>query len=164
VLTYVTYRACLASIMRLYYSILLVTSNDITWRLAYATYWGFSEIAIGLICCCLPTIPKFVQFVGPKLSQVSLGRYTTSKTSTSAEVYVSNPKTSRVNSSNDGVSVWTSLPKMGNSDYQELPDWPGKMRTVDITGNGSEGSQIHPESGQIVRTVSVAVVKGNMEV
>ena len=75
--------ACIASILRTYYTWQTVEARDISWELLSMGYWTWTELSIGIIVGCLPTMPKFFQHIGPKLRRRILG--TASDTGSSAE-------------------------------------------------------------------------------
>ncbi|KAL8792454.1 MAG: hypothetical protein Q9195_004910 [Heterodermia aff. obscurata] len=66
---------CITSILRLYYSVRLAQSGDISYNLALMGFWTYAELSVGILCACLPVSPRFFQTVGPKLtsSASSLG-------------------------------------------------------------------------------------------
>jgi hypothetical protein len=50
-------------------------STDFSYRFTYEGFWSIAEIGTGILCSCLPTIPKFAQTLGPKLkSALSFAR------------------------------------------------------------------------------------------
>lgn len=67
-LTDLTCRACIATALRLYYSVLLVQTHDVTWYIAAITMTADAEIGIGFICCTLPVMPRLVQEIRGKFS------------------------------------------------------------------------------------------------
>lgn len=62
---------CITSILRLYYSVRLAQSGDISYNLALMGFWSYAELSVGIVCACLPVSPRFFQFIGPKLSKLS---------------------------------------------------------------------------------------------
>jgi len=56
------------SMFRLYYSIKLQHTKDVTYYVAYLGVCSICEITAGIICCCLPVMPKLFQTIGPKFS------------------------------------------------------------------------------------------------
>ena len=65
--------ACIASILRTYYTWQTVEALDTSWELLPMGYWTWTELSIGIIVGCLPTMPKFFQHIGPKLCRRVLG-------------------------------------------------------------------------------------------
>ena len=65
--------ACIASILRTYYTWQTVEARDTSWELLPMGYWTWTELSIGIIVGCLPTMPKFFQHIGPKLRRRVLG-------------------------------------------------------------------------------------------
>lgn len=146
-------RACSASIARLYYSIQLSVTGDLSYYMLGACLWAYAEIWIGLLCCCLPVLPKFVKIVGPRLSQTLTSKYTlgTSKGSTihSTGPYRSVLSDSKVDSGRADDDI-------------EMGGWqPGNARgtfSVDIEGNYSQ-SDLEPcvKNGRIMQTVQIEI-------
>jgi len=75
--------ACICSSARLVYSVLLITSDDTTWNIIAVGSWAIAEISIGILCSCLPVIPKFIKTIGPKV----LGSSSRSRLSTALKTY-----------------------------------------------------------------------------
>ena len=65
--------ACVASVMRTYYTWQTVEARDTSWELLPMGYWTWTELSIGIIVGCLPTMPKFFQHIGPKIRRRSAG-------------------------------------------------------------------------------------------
>ena len=59
--------ACVASIVRTYYSWRMFESYDTSWELGPVGLWSFAELSIGIMVGCLPSLPRFFQHVGPKI-------------------------------------------------------------------------------------------------
>ena len=59
--------ACVTSILRTYYTWIIVESPDTSWELLPMGLWAWAELAIGIIVGCLPTLPKFFQHIGDKI-------------------------------------------------------------------------------------------------
>ncbi|KAG7001877.1 hypothetical protein G7Y79_00030g064100 [Physcia stellaris] len=62
---------CITSTLRLYYSVRLAQSGDISYNLALMGFWSYAELSVGIVCACLPVSPRFFQFIGPKLLRIS---------------------------------------------------------------------------------------------
>ncbi|KAL8710814.1 MAG: hypothetical protein Q9220_004617 [cf. Caloplaca sp. 1 TL-2023] len=56
--------ACLCSIISLHYRIVLSRSHDDVWNVAPVLVIGTVEFNIGIICCCLPTLPALFRRSG----------------------------------------------------------------------------------------------------
>ena len=65
--------ACIASILRTYHTWQTVEARDTSWELLPMGYWTWTELSIGIIVGCLPTMPKFFQHIGPKIRHRILG-------------------------------------------------------------------------------------------
>ena len=62
------FRACITSILRLTYTRKIIDSEDFTYNICLMGLWAFAEISIGIIVACLPLVPRFFQFLGPKMA------------------------------------------------------------------------------------------------
>ena len=62
---------CITSVLRLYYSVRLAQSGDVSYNLALMGFWTYAELSVGIVCACLPVSPRFFQTVGPKLSRMT---------------------------------------------------------------------------------------------
>ena len=60
--------ACISSVLRTYYTWKIVTSPDITYHMVQMGLWTYAELATGVIVSCLPVIPKFFQYMGPRIT------------------------------------------------------------------------------------------------
>ena len=63
-------RACITSVVRTYYTSLLLTSSDVSWYVARIGCWSCGEMATGILVCCLPVTPRFFSFLNPKIKSV----------------------------------------------------------------------------------------------
>lgn len=64
-----SFRACIASIFRTYYSFEITRGPDITFNIIVMGMAALVELSIGVIVACLPVLPKFFQHWGPKISK-----------------------------------------------------------------------------------------------
>ena len=62
------------SIMRTYYMWQLAESSDKSYMIAVFGLWSDAELSVGVLIGCFPVIPRFLQFVGPKISQAIRSR------------------------------------------------------------------------------------------
>ena len=93
-----SHSACIASVMRLLYSIFSIGSVDITYKLMPVALWALvylypfaldlhshpnrtAEVSSGLVVCCLPVLPRL--FKGKKVIPGSNGTYDSGRTFTS---------------------------------------------------------------------------------
>lgn len=53
------FSACASSAIRLYYTIKLARSKDVTYYISIMGMWTLPEIASGILAMCLPVSPKF---------------------------------------------------------------------------------------------------------
>ncbi|KAL6720661.1 hypothetical protein ACLMJK_002586 [Lecanora helva] len=54
--------ACIASIIRIPYLILLIHTEDYTYHKIKGVMWSAAEQALGLTCACLPVLPRLFQY------------------------------------------------------------------------------------------------------
>ena len=59
--------ACIASILRTFYSWRVAQSPDISYNVMLVGIWAWAEMAVGIIVSCLPIMPKFFQHFSPKV-------------------------------------------------------------------------------------------------
>ena len=74
--------ACVASILRTYYTWRLVNSSDMSYWLIPMGLWGDAELSTGVFISCLPVLPKFFQQIAPKIWKTLSIRSTLRKSST----------------------------------------------------------------------------------
>ncbi|KAF3764060.1 hypothetical protein M406DRAFT_356413 [Cryphonectria parasitica EP155] len=55
--------ACVASIVRLVYSIQLTQTADETWAIDPVGIWAFVEFTTVILSGCFPILPRFIQFI-----------------------------------------------------------------------------------------------------
>ncbi|CAG8962026.1 hypothetical protein HYFRA_00014135 [Hymenoscyphus fraxineus] len=61
--------AILASIcaaVRLKYAVIYLRHDDFTWLYSQMAIWMFLELGIGIVACCLPTLPRFFKALAEK--------------------------------------------------------------------------------------------------
>ena len=63
-------RACITSIVRTYYTSLLLTSSDVSYYIALIGCWTAAEMAAGILVFCLPIAPRFFSFLNPKIKSL----------------------------------------------------------------------------------------------
>ena len=61
--------ACVASILRSYYTWRTVESPDVSWELIPMGLWTWTEVSVGIIVGCLPAMPKFFAHIKRNMSQ-----------------------------------------------------------------------------------------------
>lgn len=54
--------------MRLYYAIRILLTGDLTYNFVILGLWTHVEITFGIICGCLPFLPRFFKTLQPKIS------------------------------------------------------------------------------------------------
>ncbi|MCJ1470266.1 hypothetical protein MMC07_008911 [Pseudocyphellaria aurata] len=57
--------ACVASIMRLVFSVKLIHATDVTYVVVPLGLWSDAEVASGIICGCMPVTPRFLRHFLP---------------------------------------------------------------------------------------------------
>ena len=82
--------ACIASILRTFYSWRVAQSPDISYNVMLVGIWAWAEMAVGIIVSCLPIMPKFFQHFSPKIRRVlSLSTGTAERGGATGESYPS---------------------------------------------------------------------------
>ena len=66
-------RACVASIIRTYYTWQMFESYDLSWGLGPMGLCAWAEVSIGIMAGCLPSLPRFLKHVGPKIYRCICG-------------------------------------------------------------------------------------------
>jgi hypothetical protein len=59
-------RACTASAIRLYHSVLLYSATDQTYRGALMGKWAEPELTFGFLVVCLPVFPTFFKYISER--------------------------------------------------------------------------------------------------
>jgi len=161
--------ACISSTARLIYSIRIVTTKDVTFNIVAVAAWAMAEIAIGILCSCLPVTPKFVRTVGPRIYSLpsNLGAYLSGRSRTTATATATTPNTSRKGGAEKilkGVDPYDPENKLNNSvgEYRletwEMTPGGGEEHTVEITSPSITTSDAElVRDGQIVQTVNFEV-------
>ena len=49
----------------------LAQTGDVSYNLALMGFWTFAELSAGIVCACLPVLPKFFQTIGPKVTRMT---------------------------------------------------------------------------------------------
>lgn len=80
--TYVCSRACVASILRTYYTFRIAQGPDVTFNIVVMGLGATAELSIGVVVSCLPVLPRFVRHFGPKITR-SFSFHSTSTLGTS---------------------------------------------------------------------------------
>ena len=63
----IRFSTCVTSIMRLYYAIQILRTGDITYNFVVLGLWTHVEITFGIICGCVPCLPRFFKAFQPKI-------------------------------------------------------------------------------------------------
>lgn len=114
--------ACIASVIRLYFSVRLFNSEDVTYFVALMGLWTLPEMALAFLAMCLPVFPRFFQ------SLKSLHSY--SWISISQRYLFRSFKTSSYQPSPDHFVLPTNQPKKSTL-------WPGKHDSSVYIGTGA---------------------------
>ncbi|KAK0508119.1 hypothetical protein JMJ35_009203 [Cladonia borealis] len=117
--------ACICAIIRLIEAILWLHTEDFTYRIAAESYFIGAEVILGLICGCLPVLPRFFFHYYPKLASMLCYNPAFTKrphpsTIRSHSTYASKPKTW-------GRGKSFEVPG-GDGSYRELDDFRGQQR------------------------------------
>lgn len=61
------FRACITSIVRIYYAVRILQTSDTTYNLVLLGLWSHIEITCGIVCGCLPVLPRFFVALQPRV-------------------------------------------------------------------------------------------------
>lgn len=126
---------CIASIMRLIYSIQNLHSQDPNHDLVPVALWTIAEIASAIICGCLPVLPQFFHHYVPKLtSKISTYRQKKSPGHISKH-YGSSSHTTKAGSWQDPYD-----PRLLQGNYLELEDRDRTLGPSTIIQGGKHDS------------------------
>lgn len=53
--------------MRIYYAIRILQTGEMTYNFVVLGLWSHAEITFGIICSCLPVLPRFFLALRPKI-------------------------------------------------------------------------------------------------
>ncbi|TVY39056.1 Satratoxin biosynthesis SC1 cluster protein [Lachnellula occidentalis] len=145
--------ACISSVIRLVYSILLFKTEDRTYAFVPTGLWSTAEVSIGFICSCLPVLPKFFQVMGKKL-------VTNNSITTPSRSYYKSFDAQRSNAAANPYDSKRDL-ACGDEPFEGLELTPrAGSRHTDIRA-GSRRPSGADEEGQILKTIRVEVVEVN---
>lgn len=65
------FSACITSVVRIYYAIRILKTGDMTYNFVVLGLWSHAEITFGIICGCLPVLPRFFLALRLKISMLS---------------------------------------------------------------------------------------------
>ena len=124
----------MTSILRTYYTWIVVKSPDITYNIAKMGLWAYAEISIGIIVSCLPVFPKFFNHIGPKVyATFSLG-------SSSTTLLRQKPPSDNTNKTNTSSGIrrpftkrngGNSVPETWNDSNHSKTELKGEYITLD---------------------------------
>ncbi|MCJ1423016.1 hypothetical protein MMC29_000897, partial [Sticta canariensis] len=60
--------ACIISVIRVYYSVRIFQTKDVTYNAVIFALWSHAEVTFGILCGCLPVLPKFISALRQKIS------------------------------------------------------------------------------------------------
>lgn len=64
------FRACIISIIRIYYAVRIFQTGDISHNFIVLGLWSQVEMTFGIVCGCLPVLPRFFSALRPKISML----------------------------------------------------------------------------------------------
>ncbi|CAD6591223.1 MAG: hypothetical protein ASARMPREDX12_005038 [Alectoria sarmentosa] len=130
---------CISSIMHLVTSVASARSPDKTYYLFPVALWTIAEIASGIVCGCLITMPHFFRHFAPKIvSKLSLSRPSRSTGGSKLASFVP----VRASKVPDWSGLYESASRGGKDDYMELGEsnaWHGATTTIieHVDANGA---------------------------
>ncbi|KAI9842653.1 MAG: hypothetical protein M1837_007020 [Sclerophora amabilis] len=146
--------ACVTSITRLVYTYRLVQSKDVTYNTIVMGFWTLAEVAIGILCGCLPVLPKFFQVLGPKVHTALSSTFRTRESSSMP----SNLKVSRILNSATKRSGASDSPDPYNDPYhsrRELKSEYSPLDTPEMARTEAPRNIEGYESGELTRPLPV---------
>jgi len=165
--------ACATSVLRLYYSIKLELTGDVSYDIALVGVWAVAENSIGILCCCLPVFPLFFQVIGPQVASVAKTGFSKNTLKISKETITSR-KRSTGGSKSDSGWIATHKPQSSlviHGTYKTLEDGHEMFQVGNREfGNGARVDAVprHDERGirktQTFGIVSTPIVDENVDV
>ncbi|TLS22772.1 uncharacterized protein PpBr36_06723 [Pyricularia pennisetigena] len=128
--------ACAISVIRLRY---LVVAEDVTWDNTVPSVWSTTEVSIGLLCACLPTLRPLVGRIFPKL--ISTFNKSTAgpggESGVGTGYHTGGSKLGRGKSKNRSLATASSTFSKPHSSYRENS---GSVERLRVDVNGAESS------------------------
>ena len=151
------------SIVRTYYSWQLATSPDKSYLLAVCGLCSDAELSVGVLIGCFPTMPKFFQHIGPKISEIlSYRSKAVSENGDNSGHRSMIPETHALTKIKNPFAKY----KVGLSVFESCNDPYAQLHGEHHTWNGSEASQ--PQAATELAPVqepgaNVATRRGDLE-
>lgn len=143
--------ACVSSIIRLYYSIQLKNTGDVTYTVVIMGFWTYAEIASCILCGCLPVMPKFFQGVAKNFGALSTGNSSFIRTILAPWTFMRSTQRSGSHSTDKPTNNNDSSHSMKpfNSPYEKIDE-------VELAERGHHRGKVAHDS-QIFRKIDVQV-------
>ena len=142
--------ACFSSLIRLYYSVQLFKSEDITYNVGLLGLWSLPEMASGFLAICLTVSPRFFQ----SLKHITVPSW----------ISISGPRLGRASKTASYLAQFkspTRLPKGSSLSRAKQATPPTKRAVCLMVGepaptDGSSLPKIEPGSSHILRCVEIS--------
>lgn len=146
--------ACIASVLRLYFSVKLSTTKDVNYYVGLMGLWTIPEMASGFLAMCLPVFPRFFQ---------SLKRpYSFSWTTIWQRYHLRSSRTAGYQPSPDHLVSRSYQPKKSTL-WPSKQDSPVYIPTISMVASGAidQGSEVNSskfETGNlhIMRSIHIS--------
>lgn len=128
--------------------------------------WAIAEISFGILCACLPVMPRFVKTVGPKIYSTTLfGKSSSPKVLHSVRRRIDAERTARNRDSNILVDPYdpdNMLTGRHLDNWEITPE--GKEHKVIMTSPNLKRADLSFAEGQIIQTRSFNVEQSSQKV
>lgn len=149
--------ACFSSLIRLYYSVRLSKSRDVTYNVGLLGLWSLPEMASGFLAICLTVSPRFFQ----SLKHVALPSW----------IVISRPRFGRSSKTANYLSQYNSptrLPRIPSLSRAKQASPPTKRSAGLMSGDpapidGSSLSKLEPGSSHILRCIEISTTNEPIE-
>lgn len=144
--------ACFSSLIRLYYSVRLAKSDDLTYHVGLLGLWSLPEMASGFLAMCLPVSPRFCQ----SLKKVEIPSF----------ISISRPCLSRFSKSDGYLTQSNSpsgLPKKPTLLPEKEASPPPRRRSASLVSGqpalidgSSSYTKLEPGNSHILRCIEIS--------
>lgn len=134
--------ACIASVIRLYYSVELSTTKDVNYYVGLMGLWTLPEMASAFLAMCLPVFPRFFQSLKSP--------YSFSWTRISQRYHLRSSRTAGYQPSPDHIVSPTYQPKKSTL-WPTKQDSPVYIPTISMVGSSAidQGSEVNSSKFEI---------------
>lgn len=139
--------ACFSALIRLYYSVRLSNSKDVTYNVALLGLWSLPEMASGFLAICLTVSPRFFQSL-KHVARPSL-------------ISIPRPRLGRSSKNAKYLSQFSSPTRLQNLSRAKQTSPPTKRSVGLMSGDpapidDSSLSKLEPGSSHILRCIEIS--------